>query len=149
MLKVQEEEHKIVMEDVAAVQEYQKQQRDRDRMSLASRLAAAKREHELDLIEHRKKLESIHQDIESIREGWLDVQVYKESEKEKRRKSICFRLDSWRQQKMIQEKENSRLRMIAEEDAKFRQMDHQDIQAAKKREQEELKLHFQQGRFQL
>jgi hypothetical protein len=144
-----EEELQILADDLHAVQEYKAAERDAQRRSLADRLVAASREHELDLIEHRKKLEAMHADLALKREAWIDVQSYKRREAENRRKSICYRLDSWRKEKLAEEKLQARERILAEEDAKFKQMDHEDIMQARKAAADEEKRHYQMGRFKL
>jgi hypothetical protein len=100
-------------------------------------------------MEHRRKLEAIHQDIEARRLDRLDVLEFQASEGERRRKSVCYRLDSWRQQRMAEEKEIARRRVIAEEEAKYRAMDHEDMQAAKKREMDEQKESLRLGRMKV
>ena len=143
------EEHEIKMGDAQAVDEYKRQQRDEERMEVAARLAAAKREHELDLEEHRRKLDIVHDILETRRQDWMDVREHEASEKENRRKSVCLRLDSWRQQKMEKEKTRSRQRMEAEEEAFYRQMDHEDLQAAKRAAKEEEIVSLQLGNFKI
>lgn len=144
-----EEELQILADDLQAVHEYKTAERDAQRRSLAERLVAASRAQELDLIEHRKRLEAMHADLALKHEDWIDVQSYKRQETENRRKSICYRLDSWRKEKLAKEKLQARERILAEEDAKFKQMDHEDLMRARKAEADEEKLHYQMGRFKL
>ena len=143
------EEHEIVMADVQAVNEYKKQQQDEERMEVAARLVAAKRAHEVDLIEHRRKLNIVHDMLETRRQDWMDIKEYEKGEKENRRKSVCLRLDSWRQQKMVKEQEKRRERMRAEEEAFYRQMDHEDLQAAKQAAKAEEISSLQLGIFKI
>lgn len=137
------------MDDFAAVEEYKKQQCDEERMEIATRLAAAKRIHELDLEEHRRKLDIVHDILESRRQDWIDVKTYQNQDRESRRKSVGLRLDSWRQQKMAKEKAKTRERMQAEEDSFYRQMDHEDIQSAKKAIKEEEIAKLKMGSFKI
>jgi hypothetical protein len=118
-------------------------------MSIASRLVDKKRAHEIDLLEHRKKLEKMHEDLASRREDWLDVQTYRANEKELRRKSVCYRLESWREQKIQIEKEKSRQKILAEEEAFFKQMDHEDIQQFKRQQVLEKSKDLQLGNFKI
>lgn len=128
---MQQEEHEIKLGDIEAVNNYKKAQLDEERMEIAARLVAAKRAHEIDLQEHRRQLDIVHDILESRRLDWIDQREYKNQENANRRKSVCLRLDSWRQQKMEKEKMKSRARRLAEEDALYKQMDHEDLQAAK------------------
>ena len=146
---MREKDRRLMETDIEAVEQARQAERDRERMSLADRLVAAKRAHELDLIEHRRKLEAIHQDIEARRLDRLDVLEYQASEGERRRKSVCYRLDSWRQQRMQEEKEAARRRVEAEEEARLRGMDHEDTQAARRREIEERNESLRLGRMKV
>lgn len=148
-LQVKAEEHEIAMEDIAAVREMEKHKKDEERMEIAKRLVEAKRQHELDLNEHRRKLDEVHNMMESRRQDWLDVQDYRAREAENRRKSVCFRLDSWRQQKLLRQKEKAKAKMIAEEEAFFKQMDHEDKLEAQHRAKEEEIKKLQLGSFHI
>lgn len=147
--EVRHEEHEIIMADVEAVKEYKKQQQDEERMEVAARLAAAKRAHEVDLKEHRRKLNIVHDILETRRQDRIDTMEYEKGEKEKRRKSVCLRLDSWRQQKMAKEQAKRREQMRAAEEAFYRQMDHEDLQAAKQAAKEEEISSLQLGNFKI
>lgn len=113
------------------VQQYLEEERSKQRRSLAWRLADSHRQHEIELQMHEENLNRIHLDLQCRREDWLSLQEHKKEESEKRRKSIALRLDSWRKHKMHQEKEKARLDMMAEEDAILREMDREELFAAK------------------
>lgn len=70
-------------------------------------------------------------DLQCRREDWLALQEHKKEEAMKRRKSIQFRLDSWRQQKLREESEKLKELMVIEEDAILREMDREELLAAK------------------
>jgi hypothetical protein len=146
-VQVRKEEHDIVLEDVAAVSEYQQQLEDAERRELAARLVEARRLHELDLVEHRRRLNEVHDILATRREDWVDAVSYQTEEKANRRRSVCLRLDSWRQEKMADETKRTKQRMEAEEDAFFKQMDHEDLQAAKRKAKEEEIESLQLGNF--
>lgn len=113
------------------VQEYRENQRAEQRKSMAWRIADAHRKHEIELCQHQEGLQRMHLDFQCRREDWLSLQEYKKEEAERRRKSVAMRLDSWRQQRMAEEKEKERLEMLAEEEAILREMDREELLAAK------------------
>ena len=115
-------------EDVKA---YRLKERELQRQSLAWRIADAHRKHEVDLTLHQEALNRMHQDLELRRMDWLAVQEYKKSEQDRKRKSIALRLDSWRQQRMAEEKPKATLDLIAEQDALLKEMDREELIAAK------------------
>jgi hypothetical protein len=113
------------------VQAYREQQRAEQRKSMAFRIADAQRKHEIELCQHQEALQRMHLDFQCKREDWLALQESKREEAERRRKSVSLRLDSWRQQRLAEEKERERKEMIAEEEAILREMDREELFAAK------------------
>jgi hypothetical protein len=113
------------------VQNYRELERQKEREDLAWRMADAHRQHELDISLHQEKLSKLHLDLQCKREDWIALQDYKKEEANKRRKSIQFRLDSWRQQRLIEENKKMQELMVKEEDALLREMDREELLAAK------------------
>ena len=113
------------------VQRYRAEERRKQRESTAWRLADAHRKHEIELASHQEQLAKMHLDLQCRREDWLALQAYKAEEKERRRKSIQMRLDSWKKQKLAEEKQKLKELMMEEEDAIFREMDREELVAAK------------------
>ena len=70
----------------------------------------------------------------------------KEEQAARSRKSISYRLDSWRQQKMAAEKLKAKQRIIEEENRNFKDMDFLDTQQAKYNLQEEERQNIIKGR---
>ena len=114
------------------VKHYQEKQREERRKSVAWRVADAKRRHEVELDLHSQKLNSLHDQLQSRHHDWQDVKSYKQNEKEMRRKSISMRIDSWRIQRMKQEKQKAQEALIAEEDARIREQDREALLEAKR-----------------
>jgi hypothetical protein len=113
------------------VQNYLSKQREDSRRSLAWRLADAHRKHEIALVEHQVKIQALHFDFQCRREDWLAVQDYKLNEEERRRKSLSLRLESWRQMKVKEAQTKEQAEMMKEEDALLREMDREELIAAK------------------
>ncbi len=113
------------------VQKYRDDQRAAARHSLAWRLADAHRKKEIDIADHSEKLNRLHLDLQCKREDWVALQEHKKDEAERRRKSVAYRLDSWRRQKLATIKEQERQDLIAEEEAMYREMDREELLAAK------------------
>ncbi len=113
------------------VQQYQSDQRALARKSIAGRLVEARRQHEVELTIHQQVTTDMHAELEAKRADWQGRECAKVDEKQKRRQSIVMRLDSWRQQRLAEEKLNAKKALIAEEEARYREMDREDLAAAK------------------
>lgn len=126
------------------VKEYQSCLREERRKSLSLRLAESRRHHAIDLDEHRNLLDLMHAELATKHADWQDVNAYKQAEKESRRKSVSMRLDSWRTQRLAEEKLKAKKLLIQEEEARYREMDWEDLckakQSLKEEELENLKL---------
>ncbi len=129
----EESEQNRMLNDLAwqDVKEYQQHLRDEARKSLSFRLAEAKRHHMIDLEQHRQKLDQLHEELLLKRQDWQDINAYREQERESRRKSVGLRLQSWRIQKLAEEKLEAKKRLILEEEARYREMDWEDLNEAK------------------
>ena len=103
----------------AAAEALKKEERDRERRSLALRLVQSKKEKEMELTSHREKMDALHRDFQLRREDWLAARATKHEEEERSRKSIALRLESWRSQRMIEEKVGIIHRAHAEQDAQY------------------------------
>jgi hypothetical protein len=128
------------------VQEYQAAEREKSRQSLAFRLADSRRQQAAALEEHRKALDIMHEELETKHRDWQDVNAYKEKEKSNRRKSVALRLESWRSQKMAEEKLKAKKMLIMEEDARYKEQDWEDLMKAKRSLKEEEIANLKLGR---
>jgi hypothetical protein len=117
------------------VQAYQERCREERRQSLAQRLVESRQQKQRSLEEHRLKLDALHDEFNTRRLDW-SAEEMAEDEKKRRRFSLALRLDSWRMQRLAEEKLKEKKRMIEEENIRCRMQDWEDLQRAK----EELKL---------
>jgi hypothetical protein len=81
-------------------------------------------------------MRSTLEEIERRRQDWLDVKEYEQKEKDCQRMAVLLRLESWRAQKMAEKKLQAKKRMIAEEEARYAEMDREDLALA----QQELQI---------
>lgn len=130
-LVAEQADHELREKAWQDVRAYREQQRAEQRKSLAWRLADAHRKHEIDVAMHEEQLNRMHLDLQCKREDWLALQEYKKEEAERRRKSISLRVQSWKTQRLAEEKEQERREMLAEEEAILREMDREELLAAK------------------
>lgn len=107
------------------------EERVRERRELARAIEESQRAKEQDLLRHRELLDQMHADYEARRQDWKAIEASKKESREKSRKSICLRLQSWRQRKMAQDQERTQQRMLEEQEALYRRQDMEDIRAAK------------------
>jgi hypothetical protein len=63
--------------------------------------------------------------------NWQDDQRAAEADRQRRRQSTVLRLDSWRRERMVEEMLHSQEQLMADEDARLRAQDWEDLQAAK------------------
>jgi hypothetical protein len=101
------------------------------RESMAGRIAKAHEEHELQLEKHSQMLTIMHEDFELKRMDWQNAQAFKREQREDRRKSMVLRNESWRSQRMAEEKLRQRKELEAEEDARLREQDREALLTAK------------------
>jgi len=107
-------------------------ERDRARESLAWALVQERKHKEIALVKHREALDRLHDVLEAKRN---DVVALKEDKAEKARRSresVAFRLDSWRKQRMVEEKLLAKNRAIEQENALYRALDVESVRAAKR-----------------
>lgn len=109
------------------LQAYQQQQRDEQRKELADRLVENSRQQQAAMETHRQALDAMHFDLESRRMGWVDVQASKQAARERSRKSMGMRLESWRQQRLVEEMLRAKKALVAEEDARLRELDREAL----------------------
>ena len=97
------------------------------RKSMAFALVKAKIEQEADLEAHNTALEAMHVDLALRRADWLDCKAAKAQDVRNRRMSVAVRLDSWREQRLAEEK-MAQARALEEEDAaRLREEDRQRV----------------------
>lgn len=113
------------------IQNYKQHLQEEKRKSLAKRLAEARKAEQQDLEKHRLELDNIHQELERRREDWIDVENYKFQQKMKSRQSVLLRLESWRDQRLAEEKLEAKKRLVEEENMRLRYQDWIDLQQAK------------------
>lgn len=77
----------------------------------------------------------MHEEYEEKRENWKLLQDEKVKEKERSRKSICLRLQSWKDIRMKREKDRARMQLMAEHDSQLKSQDMASISEAKRNEQ--------------
>jgi hypothetical protein len=94
-------------------------------------MTEANKREEIDLRMHRMKLDHIHRDLTIKKEDVLHLRRVKEDAEERSRKSIAFRLDSWRLHKTLEDGENSRKKKEAILECKVRAFDYQSTREAK------------------
>jgi hypothetical protein len=113
------------------VKEYQMKQRELERKEIADQMMISRKANEISLNIHNEKLNDMHRDLESNRLGWTDVQAAKAEWKERSRKSMSLRIDSWKQQSLAESMLASRKQMEEQEDARLREQDREDLENAK------------------
>lgn len=126
------EDRKLTEQAWRDVRAFQERQRDEQRRSLAARLAEHSRQHHEELIAHRAALDAMHADFELKRLAWQDSEQDKARTRERSRRSIACRLDSWRDQRMAEEMHKAKKEMQAEEEALLREMDREALEEAKR-----------------
>lgn len=114
------------------VKAYQAKEREERRKSLANRLVESRKQNEIALELHRHALDAMHSQLESKRQDWLDIRAAKEEQRERSRKSIAFRIDSWRQQRLAETMLEAKKQYEAEEEARIREQDREDLELAKR-----------------
>ena len=125
-----EEDRELAEADRIELEAFQADERRKARESIANRVIEAKKTHESELLQHCSLLASIHADFALRNDAAKDVENYKKQQSENRRKSVALRLDSWRQQRMNEEKLTQKKAIQDEEDRRMRAMDRADMEAA-------------------
>jgi hypothetical protein len=128
------EEYQIHSEEHKDIENHRAELRNQERAEVAARIETSRRWKEKDLEVHRHLLDQMHEEYEERRENWKLLQEHKVQEKEKSRKSICLRLQSWKETRMKREKERARMEFIAEQDSLMRSQDMEALREAKKEE---------------
>ena len=75
----------------------------------------------------------MHVDFEARKLDYIAVRESKLETERKSRQSISMRLESWRQERLVEEKEAAKRRVISEEDAALRAADVEAVRLAKKK----------------
>lgn len=109
----------------------QEVQRELRRKSIVANYMESKRQYEYDVQCHRRALDDLHKELSIKREEWLDEQSHKQEREQRRRQSVCVRLDSWRQQRMAEEMLTMKKRLLAEEDAELQRLDFEAVKLAR------------------
>jgi len=111
------------------VDEYKEKMAEDRRKSLSFRLVESRKQHEMELTAHQDKLHSVLHDLELKRLDWLAVQEEKKADNDRRRKSIMFRVDSWRQQRLAEEMLAAKKAYIEQKNRELIEQDREDILA--------------------
>lgn len=120
------EDFEIDTQNWQDIKEYQANERRAARESLVGRLQEAQRWKELALEEHSMALSAVHEEFQHKREDWLAIKEASQDEKaSKRRKSTAFRLKSWKEQRVQDEKKQLLNKVLEEEESNFREMERQ------------------------
>ena len=109
--------------------EYQEKLDEERRKSLSFRLVESRKQHELELTQHQEKFNSILYDLELRRMDWMAIQESKKADNDRRRKSIAFRVDSWRQQRLAECMLEAKKAYIEEKNRELIEQDREDILA--------------------
>lgn len=118
-------------QDWKDVQDYVHNQRERDRKSMAARVAKSRQEKRIMLEQHQANLAKLHEEFYLRKQDNEDIKAFKEQEAQKRRESLALRLDSWKQQKMQRLKEKRQRELEQEEESLIKTQEWCDLQAAK------------------
>ena len=121
----------MAAENWRAVKEYQAAQREAQRRSLAGRIAEAHRQKEVELEQHRAKMDAVQMDFATRRLDHLEMRQFREEERVRSRRSIALRLASWKDDRVKEEKERAKEQLAREEDAILREQDREELHAAK------------------
>lgn len=114
------------MKDAA---EYKEKLNEERRKSLSFRLVESRKQHEIELTAHQEKFNSILHDLELRRIDWQAVQEAKKADNDRRRKSIAFRVDSWRQQRLAECMLEAKKAYIEEKNRELIEQDREDVLA--------------------
>lgn len=131
------EDRELALAAMLDVKDHISKEREAARKSLAFRLVEARKLQEMELGCHQQALNSLHQELESRRLDWLDLNEAKAADKERSRQSIAFRMDSWRQQRLAEEMLLAKQQLLEAEEARLREQDREDLLVAKSRLQHE------------
>jgi hypothetical protein len=110
---------------------FQEVQRELRRRSIVANYMESQRQHRYDVQCHRLALDNLHEELAVKREEWLDEQAHKQEQEQRRRQSVCVRLDSWRQQRMAEDMLTMKKRLLAEEEAELQRLDFEAVQRAR------------------
>lgn len=135
---IDHDEYLLRVEDATAVNEAIRDEAAKHRKSLHERLEVQKKQKQDDMEKHRLNLDIMHQEYQLKTDEWKDVKEYQKKQKERSRKSISMRLNSWRDQKMRQEEIKLQKELEREQDFELRQADFEAVQHMKSLEKYKL-----------
>ena len=128
---VEEEGHELSVGGWRDARDTEEANKATARRELADKLAEDRRRHEVDLQERQKALEIMQDELDVRHSNWQDDHAEHEAEIARRRQSMSLRLEAWRRERMIDEMLHTQEQMMSEEDARLREQDWADLQAAK------------------
>jgi len=79
----------------------------------------------------------MHADLAARREDWVARAAHEIEEKSRRRLSVAMRLDSWREQRMAEEKLDQQRRLEEERDARLREEDREAVAELRRKERDD------------
>eukprot|EP01041_Mallomonas_annulata_P004660 gene4660-9246_t len=138
--EVVQEETELQRADRLALETAKTEERDRARLSLTWALVQDRKHKEIELMKHRTMLDRMHEEFELRKRDLLDIKTDKAERVSRSRKSVTFRLQSWKQQRMVEEKLLSQEKFRAEEGAAIRAADVESVRLAKQALQSKMKI---------
>ena len=148
-MNLQKEDFDFKTEDWKCIRAHQEEEKKKARLSIAARIHKASKDKEFDLIKHSEMLASMHEDLKSKKTDWEALKNAKDLEKEQRRKSVCYRLDSWRKEKIAKENQLLQEKTFIEQETLYKEMNFQDLQNAKLLAAQEEAKKLMLGRFMI
>lgn len=110
------------------LREYTSQCNQKRRLSLSKSLYNYYHQEKVILDELKKKEAEIEHDfLNSKYEGWKDINEYQEVEQQKRRDSLCFRLNQWRKEKKENEIREKEAAFEREQEARLQEACREDV----------------------
>jgi hypothetical protein len=135
--------------DIQALRAHSEVQRELRRQSVAGRLAEGRRHCALDAAQHRAQLEALLAEMALHREEWLDRRARAAQEQEQRRESVGQRLEQWRVERVLAEKELMQRSLGQEEEALIARLDREAVAEAQQAADEHKRLQYVMTKFNI
>jgi hypothetical protein len=107
------------------------------RKSLSNRLKEEKRKRKIEMKIQQDQMQKLHDELESRRQDWIDINAAKENDRQRARQSIAFRLDYWRNRKLADEMQKTKEMIMREDEHAIREMDYKSMEEARMKELEQ------------
>eukprot|EP00607_Mallomonas_marina_P000456 CAMPEP_0182439174 /NCGR_PEP_ID=MMETSP1167-20130531/86276_1 /TAXON_ID=2988 /ORGANISM="Mallomonas Sp, Strain CCMP3275" /LENGTH=405 /DNA_ID=CAMNT_0024632815 /DNA_START=138 /DNA_END=1356 /DNA_ORIENTATION=- len=125
---------KYYQADKRALEDAKSQEREREREILVWTLVDHRKNHEESLRKHRELLDRLHDDFEARKIDYMSLKEEKEVRRERGRKSIVIRVESWKRERLLSEKLKMKERLQDQNTLLLRAIDIESMKAAKHRE---------------